>query len=151
MGLNIMPTAAKAVAALSLGATGFALSSVVKAQMTDITNWGWFTAVNMAIGAFCGWIMIGRRVGRGTSFIVSAGLSASVMMVIWALFIQSGNEALRLALRRRYDGMFEFIAGLLEHMVDWGLALMTVEFWVVMLLGGIISGVLSEIANRHWN
>lgn len=151
MGLNIMPTAAKAVAALSLGATGFILSGLVKDQMPEITNWGWFTIVNVALGAISGWVMIGNRVGKGINFVISAGLSASVMMVAWALFIQSGNEALRLALRRRFDGLFEFLAGLFEQMLEWGAMLLSVEFLLVMLLGGIISGVLAEIANRHWN
>ncbi len=151
MGLNIMPTAAKAVAALSLGTTGFILSGLVKGQMPHITSWGWFTILNVALGAICGWTMIGNRVGRGVSFMISAGLSASVMMVVWALFIQSGNEALRLALRRRFSGLFDFLAAMFEQMIEWGAMLLSVEFLIVMLLGGIVSGILSEIANRHWN
>lgn len=151
MGLNIMPTAAKAVAALSLVATGYILSGLVKAEMPEITNWGWFLPLNLTLGAICGWVMIGNRVGRGVNFIISAGVSASVMMVVWALFLQAGNEALRLALRRRFDGIFEFIAGLFDAMLEFGAAMATVEFVVVMLVGGIVSGILAEIAGKHWN
>ena len=76
-----MPTIARLVAALCLAAIGWIGSEIVRPTMPPETNFGWFNYVNAAIGLFCGWTVIGSRLGTGFSDAISTGLTGVGAMV----------------------------------------------------------------------
>ena len=146
-----MPTAAKVVAAICLGALGWYASQVFRPLMPPETDFGYFNLVNVALGLLCGWFVVGKRVGRSYLESFSAGLTGVAAMVVWALFLQSFNEMLKLALQRRYEGPVEGIVAIFEIGVDYGQYMLNVELITVLVVGGMIAGFLAEWASRRWS
>ena len=55
-----------------------------------------------------------------------------------------------LALRRRYDGAMEAAAGVFEIAIDYGERLLNTGFFMMLIIGALVTAVLSETASRHW-
>ncbi len=146
-----MPTAAKLVAALGLAVLALALSEIVKATYDPGTvDFGSFSVVNAVLGLGVGWLVIGRRAGQGIAVGVSNGLTGAVALVFWGLFIQATNEMVDRSMQRNYSGPADAFDGLLGISVDMGARLLSVEFSTVMVIGGILCGLLAEVAARRW-
>lgn len=146
-----MPTAAKIVAAICLAAIGWHASEVFRPLMPEGTDFGHFNMVNVILGILCGWFVVGTRVGRTYLESFSAGLTGVAAMVFWALFLQSMNEMLKLALQNRYEGPVEGLVSVFEIAVDFGSRMLNFELIAVLVIGGMITGVLAEWASRRWS
>lgn len=146
-----MPTAAKITASVFLAAVAWYASELIRPLMPEGTDFGWFNYVNLVLGLLCGWFVVGTRVGRTYLESFSAGLTGMAALVFWALFLQSFNEMLKLALQRRYEGPVEAIVAIFEIGVDFGTKLLDVNLIVTLVVGGIISGILAEWASRRWS
>ncbi|WP_299774719.1 TrgA family protein [uncultured Tateyamaria sp.] len=145
-----MPDAAKLVAALGLGLLAFIVSGMIMPLFEEDTNFGWFTYVNIVVGAITGWMVIGSRAGRGLTSAVNVGLTGPIVMVFWALFVQSCNEMVRIAMKNRYDGAFEALLAIFQIGSEWAILMSTVSIWATLLIGGVITGILTEYAWRTW-
>lgn len=146
-----MPTAARLVAAIGLGALGWFGSELFRPLMPEDTNFGWFNEVNVALGAICGWRVTGRRLGYGYAEGFSAGLTGVGALVLWAIFLQSLNEMLKRALENRYDGVIEGLTSMFELMVDYGLTMLNGPLIGTLVTGGIVVGVVSEWVSHRWS
>ncbi len=145
-----MPTAARLMAAVCLAVTGYVLSLIVMPLMPDSTDFGYFIPVNIVLGLLAGWIIMGPRVGRGGASAINNGLTGVFVLILWALFVQSCNEMTRLAMRNRYDDVFEAITAVFEIGAEWAWMIATKEFLIVAVIAAVISGVLTEFAGRRW-
>lgn len=146
----MMPTAARLIAALVLAVTAWIVSQTVKTHLPDGINFGWFDYVNVAIGAVSGWIVIGRRAGLGILPAIGHGLTGVAVLVFWAIFLQSTNEMLRLSLRRHYKGPVEALLDIFQIGAEYTKVLPYLDVAGALVLGGLIAGILSELANRVW-
>lgn len=145
-----MPDAAKLVAALGMAVLAFVVSGMIMPLFEEDTNFGWFTEVNVVVAIIVGWLVIGRRAGRGVISAVNVGLTAPVVLVFWAIFIQSCNEMTRIAMKNRYDGAFEALVAIFEIGAEWALLMSTIPIWAVLFAGGMLVGLLTEFAWRTW-
>ncbi len=146
-----MPTAAKMAAAFCLAGVAFYASQVFRPLMPPHTDFGYFDIVNVVLGLLCGWFIIGKRVGNTYVESFSAGLTGVAALVAWALFFQSFNEMLKLALQRRYDGPVEGLVAIFEIGVDFGQYLLDAKLIGVLIVGGIVTGVVAEWTSRRWS
>ena len=138
-------------AAFCLAGVAWYASQVFRPLMPPETDFGYFDMVNVALGLLCGWIVVGKRVGRSYLESFSAGLTGIAAFVVWGLFVQSFNEMLKHALQRRYEGPVEGIVAIFEIGVDFGQYLLDVKLITVLVIGGIITGVVAEWASRRWS
>lgn len=145
-----MPTAAKLVAALCLAALGYVVSDLIRPLLPASTHFGLFNYVNALIGLVMGWRVVGRRAGRGMSAAIGNGFTGTVALVFWGLFVQATNEMVRRSFARHFDSMVEAIAAIFEHMVEYGEIMLDAKVVVALLLGGIATGILAEIAAGRW-
>ena len=145
-----MPDSARLVAALFLGALGFVLSDMIKPLFDEDFYFGYFNYVNVFIGLFIGWTMVGRRAGRGITAAVNNGVTGVVSMIFLGLFVQSVNEMLRLATRNRYDDAFEAINSAVQLGLDYFLLMSTVPIWAVAIAGGVVAGLITEVIWFRW-
>lgn len=145
-----MPNAAKLVGALAMAVLAFVASGMVMGMFEETTNFGWFIQVNIGLGLLVGWMVIGSRAGRGMISAINVGLTAPLVLVFWALFVQSCNEMVRLAMKNRYDDPFEAVVAVFEIGSDWALMLASIPLWVTLLVGGVMSGLAAEYASRRW-
>ena len=148
-----MPDAARLVAALSLAAVAYVLSGPVMTVFVDMfgqTNFGWFVVVNVVIGLLVGWISVGPRAGRGLVSAITNGVTGVFLLVLWVLFVQACNEMTRLAMKNRYDDPFEAIAAVFQIGAEWGLILLNGQILLIMAVGAVVTGLLTEWASRTW-
>ncbi|APX25070.1 MULTISPECIES: TrgA family protein [Salipiger] len=145
-----MFTAARLIAALCLAAVGYLGSVYVHKLMPDIQDFGILDYVNAAIGFLCGWIIVGPRAGRGMSAALSHGITGTVALVFWALMVQAANEMVHLALRHRYSSAMDAFAAIFEIAAEYGALLLDTGFFLLMVLGAVVTGILSESASRRW-
>lgn len=145
-----MPTAARLTASACLALLAFILSGQIMPLMPEDTDFGYFTLVNIVLGILVGWVFMGRHVNFGFAASVTNGLTGVLVLVFWGLFVQGANEMIRLAMRNRYDGPFEAIFAIFEHMVEYGLVLLNPLLLATMAIGGILSGLATNFAWRRW-
>ncbi|TMM54679.1 TrgA family protein [Sulfitobacter sabulilitoris] len=145
-----MPDASKLMAAVCLAILAFIVSGQIMPLMPESTDFGYFTWVNMAIGALVGWFVMGRRAGRGITSAVNNGLTGVASMVFWGVFVQAANEMVRLAMRNRYDNAFEALIAIFEIGAEYGLILIDFTVIATLIVGAVLSGLATEYAWRTW-
>ena len=145
-----MPTGARLTAALCLAFLAFVISSQVMPLMPEGTDFGYFTHVNVALGLICGWMVIGKRAGRGLVAAVNNGITGTVVLVFWGLFVQGPYEMFRLAMRNRYDGPFEALSAIFVIGLDYAFVIAVPLVFSTLLVGGIATGLAAERAARMW-
>ena len=145
-----MPESSRLIAAVGLVVIAFIVSGQVMPLMPEGTDFGYFTYVNMAIGAIVGWTVMGRRAGRGITSAINNGVTGVVAMVFWALFVQGCYEMFRLAMRNRYDGPFEAVFAIFEIGLEYGMVLLAPNIIWTMLIGAVVAGLGTEYAWRRW-
>ena len=145
-----MPTVARLVAALLLALLAVAVSEMIKPLLPEGTNFGYFTWINAGLGVLCGWVTIGRRLGRGIGVAVGTGLTGMGTMVFWAIILQAGYEMLRVSLRSRYRGPVEGLENMVRIAVEHVQLVLTPHIAATLLAGGVVAGVAAELAHRRW-
>jgi len=145
-----MPNAARLIAALSLALIGFIVSGQIKPLFPEGTNFGHFTNVNMVLGLVCGWVVMGKRAGRGLTPAINNGLTGIVVLVFWGLFVQSCYEMVQLAMRNRYGGPLEALADIFAIGLDYGIQIFDPTVIWTLLIGGILAGLATEYASNKW-
>ena len=145
-----MPTAARLVAAICLAIVAFVVSRMVMPLMPESTDFGYFIPVNIVLGMLVGWFAMGKRAGRGTTAAINNGLTGVFLLMLWGIGVQATNEMVRLAMRNRYDGPLEALTAIFEIGAEYALIIATVPIGVVLLIGAVVSGLLTEFAGNRW-
>ncbi|MHA6261757.1 TrgA family protein [Arenibacterium sp. CAU 1754] len=145
-----MPDAARLFAALGLAITAFIISGQIIPLMPEGLDFGYFTYVNMAIGAITGWIVMGKRAGRGVTAAINNGITGAVAMVFWGLFVQGCWEMFDLAMRNRYDGPFEAVMAIFQIAAGYGMTMFVPNIIITLAVGGVATGLATEYAWRNW-
>ncbi|KIC44244.1 MAG: TrgA family protein [Ruegeria sp.] len=146
-----MPTAARLVASTCLLVVAFLVSSMIMANGEEGKSYGYFPFVNMALGVACGWVIMGKRAGRGWTAGLNNGLTGVAALVFWGLFVQGTYEMVQQAMRNRYGGPFEAVIAIFELGVGFASQLAASEIILTLIVGAIVTGLLTEIAARRWN
>lgn len=145
-----MPNAARLVAALGLALTAFIVSGQIMPLMPEGMAFGYFTYVNIILGIVCGWVVMGKRAGRGITPAINNGLTGVVALLFWGLFVQGCYEMVQQALRNRYGGPFEALTAIIQIGVDFGATILVPHIIITLLIGGVLSGLATEFASRRW-
>ncbi len=146
----LYPTAARLVGALSLAVLAFIVSGLIKQVMPEGINFGYFTYVNMGLGAVVGWKLIGDRVGRGTVSAINNGLTGAAVLVLLGLFVQGAVEMFRLAHRHVYHDPFEALAAIFTIALDYFFTMAVPNILITLAIGGTIVGLMAEVASKRW-
>lgn len=145
-----MPTAAKLIAAIVLALVAGVASEQFKPHMPEGFAFGYFTYVNMAFAAIIGWKVIGSRAGEGTMRGVNNGISGMLAMVLVLLFAHSCRLMFYNSINLRYDSTAEAIQSIFGMMLEYGLLLLTPQIITTLLVGALITGLMTEAASRRW-
>jgi len=145
-----MPTAARLMAAICLAVVAYVISEMVKPLMPESTDFGYFVPLNIVLGILVGWIVMGRRAGRGTTSAINNGLTGVFVLMLWGVGIQAANEMVRLAMRNRYDGPFEAIIDTFQIGAEFAMIIATVPIGVTLVIAAVLSGLVTEFAGNRW-
>ena len=145
-----MPTFGRLVGAVFYGALAWYVSLLIMPLFPEGTDLGYFQEVNTFFGLFAGWTIAGPRAGTGYVASFSYGLTATVAMVVMALFFNSFVVMIEFALRKRYDGAGEAVTHVFELFVEHGQMMATADILMTLLVVGILGGVVVEFFGRRF-
>jgi hypothetical protein len=145
-----MPTGAKLMAAFCFAVVGFILANYYSMNMPDASSAGPIREGAAVVGAIIGWWVMGPTVGRGYVEAAGAGIKTAVILAVAALFLLAMREMLDNSVKMRYDTALEAILDVFQTMARRSHALLSLGVFGTILLGGIVSGLLTENAGRRW-
>jgi uncharacterized membrane protein len=145
-----MPTGAKLAAALSFAVVGWITTNYYVPNMPDVEIAGNVREGVALIGAIVGWRVMGPAVGKGYLEAAGSGIKTAVLVVFFALLLFSVYEMLMNSVKMRYDGAFDAITDVFTNMARRSQGLVSVGVLTSLMVGGIVAGILTEIAGRRW-
>ncbi|MHC0055016.1 TrgA family protein [Actibacterium sp. D379-3] len=147
-----MPTAARLFAAIGFALVAFFASESFVFELPEGTDTGWFSYINMAIGAIVGWRTMGTLAGHGYGTAATAGFRTIVTVLFYALLLHSLSEMIRLSMRLRYDGPGEAIIAMLQLILDYGFMVVTSgPVMLILGVGSLLAAWLTEWAASRWS
>ncbi len=145
-----MPTAARMIAAVIFALIGYLVAGEVKPLLPEGQPTNYLLPVSVIIPALCAWRIMGRLMGRGYVSAINTGIYASACGVVFCLLAFALGEMLKRSMRKQYDGPFEAITGMFGIVFDYGLLLVNPTILGYLLVGGAVTGVISEWAYKRW-
>ncbi|MEO0774729.1 MAG: TrgA family protein [Pseudomonadota bacterium] len=143
-----MPTMGRLVAAVLLGGLAYYGAGIVIAIWPEDFNFGWFQEFTALVGLVTGWRVIGKRLGNGVVPGINAGLTGLAVMLFWLFLLLAFNEMIGRSLDLRYDGPFEAINNMFAIAYEWALNLLNVRLWILMVVGAMVTGMVSELVSK---
>lgn len=145
-----MPTAAKAIAAVSFAVVGWLIADAYIANMTEETAMGSFRELTAFLGLIIGYKVMGPSVGNGYLGAVGSGWKTVIVLVFFTLLFFAIYQMVLQSTKMRYDGPSEAVLDVFNQMMERSIPLASVGVITVMAIGGAIAGILAENASRRW-
>lgn len=146
-----MPTASKLVAALVYALLGSVAAHTFIKYLPEGTPPGYFREITAAIGFAVGWLVMGKLTRKGYREAVNSGMMTALILVFWTLLAFSLYFMLKKSTRMMYDGTMEAALGVFQLMFDYGKMLLVPDMLVVIFVGGILAGLVTEWAGKRWS
>lgn len=138
------------MAALIIGILAWVVSLQIMPLMPESTNFGSFIYVNVILGIVTGWMIMGKRAGRGITAAINNGLGGAMMLVLWGLFVHSCYQMFDRAMSNWYNDVFSAIAAIFQFMAEYALILLDPKVMMCLVFGGVLAGLATEYAWRTW-
>ena len=145
-----MPTAAKLIAAVAFALVGWLAARAYIPQLPEGTNTGYFPEITAGLGFLIGWFTLGPSIGRGYFGGASLGLRTSLLVVLWALLGFSSYFMVLRSTRMIYKNAGEAVLDVPLLMVQYGKLVASLPVIEVLVIGGILGGLITEVAGRRW-
>ncbi len=145
-----MPTASRLVAAVCFAVIAYFVSGLIPPLLPEGTQFGLFAYVNTALGVVLGWKITGSRTGEGMQTAIGAGLTTSLALVFWGLLVHSGVIMIENSTKMRYDGPMEAVVDTFNIGIEFAQIIATPMIIGTLVIGGIVAGILAELAGRRW-
>jgi hypothetical protein len=144
-----MPSSGKATGAILLAFVGFVVSGMIAANLPVALAGGRAHLIVAALGLVFGWRIGGERRG-GAGAAAARGVTAALVMALWALLAAAFWQMLVRAPGGRYDGPVEALGDVAALMIDYARLLADPAPAAILLLGGAAAGVVSAAVGRRW-
>lgn len=146
-----IPTMAKLLAGLMLGATGFfAAQSIAPAIPAGVDGKEQLPLIMGSFGLLVGWRIVGLRPGRRWLEALNDGLRGGIYTVLWTFGFLGALQMLKLAMRMQYKDVLSAVTDILGQGALLGLASMGLTPVITLGLGAMLAGIASEFAYRRW-
>ncbi|MEY1555940.1 TrgA family protein [Yoonia sp. R2331] len=145
-----MPTAGRLTAALALALLGGYLAYLTSPLFEEGSLPGFWWPLCILAGVWAGWVVMGKRAGRGYSAAVGNGFTGVAAQVFWILFLTAGADMLQKSMRRSYDGPIEAVIDVFQLMWEYAQDLGTQEVGVALVVGAICAAFFSEFYAKRF-
>ena len=145
-----MPTAAKASGALTFAIVGWLLANAFIPGMPDAASAGHLREGGVVVGLFVGWIVMGNSVGHKYIDSIGYGWKTAIVLAFFSLLFLGMYEMMKQSTRMVYDGPIDAILDIFARMFDRAKQAITVSVVMTMVIGGAISGFVTESVSRRW-
>ncbi len=144
-----MPTAAKLISALFFAALGWVLADIYALSMEDRPDVGVLREICAAVGAICGWKVMGALVGQGMSLAAGSGVRTVATQVFFSVLGFSTYEMVLQSTKMVYDGPMEAVLGIFTIMMEYLAVAATPGFIGTAIVGGVLGGMFAEWTHRQ--
>lgn len=145
-----MPTAGKLFGAICFAVLAWLVSGLIPPLLPEGTPTGLLQPVNTAVGFIMGWTLLGRNAGDGLVASVGHSSTTAVAIVFWCLLIWAGETMLDRSMRLLYDGPVEALQDLAVIAIDYGRTIATTEVITAVVIGTLVSALVTETAASRW-
>ncbi|WP_224814689.1 TrgA family protein [Hasllibacter sp. MH4015] len=145
-----MPTGAKLVGGIVFMAVGWFAALQVILTMPEGTPATYFPHTIAAIGLWQGWMVMGNRAGAGIGSGIANGIRTSAQIAFFGLMLFALRTMFIRSSDLRYDSPGEATVDALNLFLEYFLQMLTVEIWGVLLIGGAVGGLVTELAAKAW-
>jgi hypothetical protein len=145
-----MPTAAKLIAAVAFAVVGWLAALAFIPQLPEGTDTGYFVEITAFLGAVIGWFTLGPAVGKGYVEAFALGLRTSTFVLFWTLLVFSIYFMFNRSTKMIYKNAGEAVLDVPLLMVQYGKQGLVMPVILVLVIGGIVGGLLTEFAKRRW-
>jgi hypothetical protein len=143
-----MPTAAKLIAALAATA---AVAALVFIQANPELPIGIrFIGTNALVGFFAGWYSLGKNPGNGVFDGAMSGIRSLIFLLIGSGMVFAFYHVSRNLQQFRDKDVTSMPLAWIEKSFENVVLALTTEIAIVLVIGGILSGIASYIANTRW-
>jgi len=143
-----MPTGAKLAAAMCLALLGLALTVIITPLMPELSDFKYLIPVNMAIGGLIGWFVMAPSAGGGA---VANGLTGAVALAFWTLAALGVIRMIDRSMKGQYHGLGDAAVAVFSIGAEYFLLLATLPVGIALVVGGVISGFVTNYADRKWS
>lgn len=143
-----MPTAGRLIAGLCFAILGFVIAIMTVPLWEEGRSPQYWFPLCVLAGIWSGWTLVGPKTGRGFGSSVGLSLTAVASQAFWILFMISGYDMIRKAMRKSYDGPVDAVINIFEIGGKYALQFATVDVIIALVAGGIISGLFTEFFAR---
>ena len=144
-----MPTVGKFICALGLAALGWQATQVVAAIWPYDMDFGWFSEFTALLGLAVGWVVMGRRIGRGYMAALGAGLTGLGAFLFWEFLLLSFYEMIQRSLDLRYKGPTDAILGMFDIAFEYAKNVYNWPLIGMVIVGAMVIGLIAEFFTRR--
>ena len=145
-----MPTAGKLFGAATFAIVCWLISGLIPPLLPEGTQTGLLQPVNAGVGFVLGWSILGRNAGDGLVATVGHASTTMVAVVFWCLLIWSGSEMIDKSTKLRYGGPIQALQDMATMAIEMLRTIGTVEIVALMVIGILVTAVITESVASRW-
>lgn len=146
-----MPTAAKLVSAVAFALVGWLAALAYIPQLPEGMNTTALPPMMAVLGFLVAWLSMGPNAGRGYLAAASLGLRTSLLLVLWGLLCFAVQYMVKQSFKvGKYDNVGEAVLDVPMLMLEYGKLAVHLPVIQVLVAGGILGGIATELAGRRW-
>lgn len=145
-----MPTAGRLSAAIAFAVIGAYIATLISPLFEEGKQPQWWYPLCVLAGVWAGWVVVGKRAGRGYAAGFGNGITGVVAQVFWIFFIMSFVDMIRKSLRKSYDGPVEAVVNVFELMTDYGFSFYSPTLVAIILGCGVAGGIFAEFFAKRF-
>ncbi|MEJ6398857.1 TrgA family protein [Yoonia sp. 208BN28-4] len=146
-----MPTAGRLAGAVAFAVFGWYIATYAAQFFEEGRTPGYWVPLGVVAGIFTGWVVVGKRTGDGYASGLSNGITGTVTILFWMLFLLSFGDMIGKSMRRRYDGPVEAVVDVFALMGEYALRFAQPDLGTIIVVGGIAAGLFAEFFGKRFS
>ena len=139
-----MPTAGRLFAAIAFAIIGGYFAYRISPLFDEGQEPSFWYPLCVLAGVWAGWVVVGKRAGRGYSAAISNGLTGVAAQFFWIIFIVAFFDMINKSMRRSYDGPVEAVVNVFQLGMEYVMEMGSIELGLMALGAGAAGGVFAE-------
>jgi len=149
--MAIYLTSGKAVSGFCFAGVAYASAGFYQMQLPEVQRGEWISPIAALIGFAVGWQILGDQLNCDLRTAARRGVMTAFWLFVWAVILFSSAEMVKRAMERRSPNPGEAIGRVFGIMIEFASNALDAKVIASLVLGGVVSGVLAELANRRWH
>lgn len=154
MGHATLPTGARLVAAFAMAGASALMVPILIDTYPDLRldrDQKSLYYLFVAVGVHVGWNSLGTKVNKEHGSGIGLGFRAAITTAVWILGLLAIWYGIQNMIDHGYDEPTEAVLDMFNRLGELAGLMLNMKLLGIAAVSGIIAGVLSETAGKHWN